>query len=81
MWEYPEKFFGKSGDNYYHILCAEGGLKDNFCPTCKTDVSWDELHYADEVISIEILKLLQQGKCEEADKYFRKNCILINNLK
>lgn len=41
------------------------------------DVNKNSVLYAHERYPILILKYLQEGKVESADKYFRENCILI----
>lgn len=67
LWEYAEEFFGEDEVLFENV--------QDF----KTKISMKRFLSANKLAMIEIGYLLQQKKYDEADEYFRKFCVLINN--
>jgi hypothetical protein len=73
LWEYPKEFFGKKWD---FVTLFDLATEKEYVPSgwkCNSLVR--EQYYITHTKYI--LHLLQQKKYNEADKYFRENCVLI----
>jgi hypothetical protein len=78
LWEYPDKFFGvgEKTKNYFDGKEHEflgGKLSYSYDEGGAIEFTTKESRY----VALQIFSRLMQGKYEQADKYFRRNCILI----
>lgn len=79
LWEHAEEFFGDKEMDTDLYYCSRVWQAWNYGTMTKNDFE-ENLEPAFVLHTNQIIKILQQKKYDEADLYFRENCVLIKKL-